>query len=222
MRHSGRSLHQRIGYLTLKDIRHAVTAGYLMGKDGGGTLVRRTRHFARPYGNTVAHTARHELKPKVSPIRGSKRPVKPRLAIETVEIDTDELAIFHANASIIDKIGYAARGIDLVVSTFVSTRLCRYDFISGAFYFCLHAAYCTETVWSACVGRTPAIVSLRRLSGTGVSAGMPNSCRDRRTQKREWGRAANQIGGAEFELGTVFTQTRDFAAARCASMLCIG
>jgi hypothetical protein len=42
--------------------------------------------------------------------------------------------------------------------------------ISGPFYFCVHAAYGTETIWSAHAGRTPAIVSARRLSGTGVSA----------------------------------------------------
>ena len=40
-----------------------------------------------------------------------------RLAIEAIEIGADELAVFHPNASIIDQIGHAARGIDLIVAT---------------------------------------------------------------------------------------------------------
>src|SRR5574338_1262632 len=99
-----------------------------MGKNGEGALVCRASNFAGPHGNAVAHAARHELKPKVSPIGGGKRPVKPGLAVETVEIGTDELAILHANAGVIDKIGYAARGVDRVVRAFTGTRLCRYDF----------------------------------------------------------------------------------------------
>jgi hypothetical protein len=40
-----------------------------------------------------------------------------RLAVEAVEIGADELAVFHANAAIIDQIGHAAGGIDLIVGT---------------------------------------------------------------------------------------------------------
>src|SRR4029078_2711985 len=139
MRHVGRSSHQRMAYLILKDIRHALTAGCLMGKDGGGTLIRGAGHFARPHGNAVAHAACHELKPKVSPIGNGKR-VKPWLAIEPVEIGTDELAILHANARVIDKIGYAARGVDLIVRTFTGKRLCRY-----ALYTVPHTLHITHT-----------------------------------------------------------------------------
>jgi hypothetical protein len=31
MCHAGRSLHQRIGYMALKNFRHALAAGFLMG-----------------------------------------------------------------------------------------------------------------------------------------------------------------------------------------------
>jgi hypothetical protein len=66
MCHAGRSLHQWIDYVALKNIRHALAAGYFMGKDGGGTLIRRASHFARPHGNAVAHATRHKLEPQVS------------------------------------------------------------------------------------------------------------------------------------------------------------
>jgi hypothetical protein len=39
------------------------------------------------------------------------------VTIPTVEIAADELAVFHADASIIDQIRHASRGIDLIVRT---------------------------------------------------------------------------------------------------------
>jgi hypothetical protein len=99
-------LHQRIGYTVVKNVGHALAAGRLMGEDCGRTLARGPTHFACPYRNAVAHAARHELKPKVSPIGFTQRVVEARLAIEVVEIGTDELAVFHANASIVDEIRY--------------------------------------------------------------------------------------------------------------------
>src|SRR5215813_10265835 len=122
MGHSRCSLHQRIDYMALKNVGHALATGYLMGQDGGGTFVCRASHFAHPHGNAVAHAARHKLEPKVSPIGCTWQLMKPRLAVETVEMGTDELAILHTNASIIDEIGYAARGVDLVVRAVTSTR----------------------------------------------------------------------------------------------------
>jgi hypothetical protein len=110
--------------MALKNVRHALAAGYLMGEDGGRTLVRAASHFARPHRNAVAHAARSKLEPKVGPIMVTQRLVKPWLVVEVVEIGTDKLAILHANASIIDEVGYAARGIDLVVRAVTGTRLC--------------------------------------------------------------------------------------------------
>jgi hypothetical protein len=43
--------------------------------------------------------------------------VEARLAVEGVEISADELAVFHADAAIIDEIGYAAGGVDPIVGT---------------------------------------------------------------------------------------------------------
>jgi hypothetical protein len=48
--------------------------------------------------------------------------VEARLTIEAVEIGADELAVLHANAGIIDEIGHATRGIDLIVRTARSAR----------------------------------------------------------------------------------------------------
>ena len=45
MDHTGCSMHQWIGYVTLKNIRHALATGYFMGKDSRGTLVRWSRPF---------------------------------------------------------------------------------------------------------------------------------------------------------------------------------
>ena len=50
-----------------------------------------------------------------------------RLAIEAVEIGADELAVFHANAGLIDQIGHAAGGIDLIVGTVGGARFCLDD-----------------------------------------------------------------------------------------------
>ena len=110
-----RPLHQRIGHAALKNVGHALAAGHLMSKDSGRTLAHGPIHFARPYGDAIAHAARHELKPEVSPIGFMQRVVEARLAIEAVEIGADELAVLHANAGIIDEIGHAARGVDLIV-----------------------------------------------------------------------------------------------------------
>jgi hypothetical protein len=43
--------------------------------------------------------------------------VKARPAVEAVEKGADELAVFHADTGIIDQIGHAAGGIDLIVGT---------------------------------------------------------------------------------------------------------
>src|SRR5262249_37186998 len=106
-----------------KNVRHAMAAGDLVGEDRRGTLVRRASHFACPHGNAVAHAARHELKPKVSPIGWRWRFVEPRLVVEAVQIGTDELAVLHTNAGIINEIRYAAGGIDLVIWTVTGARL---------------------------------------------------------------------------------------------------
>jgi hypothetical protein len=42
-------------------------------------------------------------------------------------IGTDKLAVLHTNTGIIDEIGYAARGVDLVVRAVTGTRLCLND-----------------------------------------------------------------------------------------------
>ena len=40
-----------------------------------------------------------------------------RPAVQAVEKRADELAVFHADTGVIDQIGYAAGGIDLIVGT---------------------------------------------------------------------------------------------------------
>src|SRR5262245_38026506 len=127
MCHTARSLHQLIGHVALKNIRHALAAGYFMGKDGGGTFIRRASHFARPHGNAVAHAARHKLEPQVSPVGVKCWLVETRLAVEAVEIGTDELAVFHANASVVDEIRYATGGVNLIVSASRGSRFCLND-----------------------------------------------------------------------------------------------
>src|ERR1700738_2139153 len=86
-----------------------------MGKSGRRTLVLRPGHFPAPHGNAVAHAARCELKPKIRLIGCMRCIVEARLAVEPVEIGTDELTVFHTDAGIIDQIGKAAWGIDLIV-----------------------------------------------------------------------------------------------------------
>ncbi|MGB8106756.1 MAG: hypothetical protein WCF47_21030, partial [Pseudolabrys sp.] len=84
-------MHQRIGDVAvLKNICHALAAGQLMSKDSGRTLAHGSTHFARPYGDAIAHATRHELKPKVSPIGFTQRVVEARLTIDVVEIGADE------------------------------------------------------------------------------------------------------------------------------------
>src|SRR5262249_28328794 len=79
-------------------------------------------HFAHPYADPFAHVARRKLKPLVSPIRLPSGVVETRLTIEAVKIRADELAVFHANARIIDKVRHAPRWIDLIVRTVGGAR----------------------------------------------------------------------------------------------------
>src|SRR6516165_8907964 len=84
-----------------------------MRQNSGRTLPYGSSHLAYPYADAFAHVARRELKPLVSPIRLAGGVMETRLAIQVVQIGTDELAVFHADAGIIDQIGDAAGGIDL-------------------------------------------------------------------------------------------------------------
>ena len=111
----GRPLHQRIGHPRLKIIRHAPAAGNLVREDGRRTLALGPVHFAHPYADAVTHAARRGLEPAVGPIGFMEGVMEPRLAVETVEIGADELAVLHADAGIVDEVGHAARGIDLIV-----------------------------------------------------------------------------------------------------------
>jgi len=99
----------------LKEICHALCARCFMGKSSRRTLVLGPGYFPAPYGDAVAHAARRKLEPKIRPIGCVRRVVEARLAVEGVEISADELAVFHADAGIIDEIGHAAGGIDLIV-----------------------------------------------------------------------------------------------------------
>jgi hypothetical protein len=53
--------------------------------------------------------------------------VEARLVVEAVEVGADELAIFHADASVIDQIGRASRGINLIVGTAGGACFSLYD-----------------------------------------------------------------------------------------------
>jgi hypothetical protein len=50
--------------------------------------------------------------------------VEPRLTVEAIEIGTDELTVLHAKAGLIDKIRYAARGVDLIIRADGCSRFC--------------------------------------------------------------------------------------------------
>src|SRR5215469_12235994 len=88
-----------------------------MGECGRRTLVLRPSYLPAPHRDAVAHATCCELEPKVRPIGRVRCAVESRLAIKAVEIRTDELAIFDANARVIDEIGYPAGGIDLIIRT---------------------------------------------------------------------------------------------------------
>ena len=88
-----------------------------MGESGRRTFAFGPSHFPTPHSDSVAHAARRELEPKICPVGCVRCAVEARLAIEAVEVSTDELAVFHADAGIIDQIGDAAGGIDLIIGT---------------------------------------------------------------------------------------------------------
>jgi hypothetical protein len=48
--------------------------------------------------------------------------VEARLTVDAIEIGADELAVLHAETSIVDEIGHAARGVDLIVRTVQGAR----------------------------------------------------------------------------------------------------
>jgi hypothetical protein len=120
--HAGRPPHQRIGYAVLKNVRHALRAGYLMSKDRGRTFTFGATHFAPPYADSFTQTARRVFEPQVIPVGCTERIVESRLTVEAIEIGADELAVLHANAGIVNQKGHAARGIDLIVGTARGTR----------------------------------------------------------------------------------------------------
>ena len=117
--HTGRPLHQRVRPHNPQ--QHLPCAGFGP-PHGGRTLARGAMHFARPYRDAVAHAERHEFEPKVTPIRFTSRTVEARLTIEAVEIGADELAVLYAKTSIVDEIGHAARGVDLIVRAVQGAR----------------------------------------------------------------------------------------------------
>src|SRR6516225_6922497 len=83
-----------------------------MGESGRRTFAFGPSHFPTPYSDSVAHAARRELKPKICPVGCVRCAVEARLAVEAIEVGTDELPI-----GIIDQIGNAAGGIDLIIGT---------------------------------------------------------------------------------------------------------
>ena len=54
--------------------------------------------------------------------RVHERVVQARFTVEVVEVGTNELAVLHANAGIVDEIWHAARGVDLIVRTALGAR----------------------------------------------------------------------------------------------------
>src|SRR5690348_7226228 len=88
-----------------------------MGECGWRALVLGPSYLPAPHRDAVAHATRCELEPKISPIGCVRCAVESRLAIKAVEIGTDELAVFDANAGVIHEVGYPAGGIDLIIRT---------------------------------------------------------------------------------------------------------
>src|SRR5262249_35435356 len=88
-----------------------------MGESGRRTLVLGSDHLPTPHSDAVAHAARRELEPKIRPIGCGRGVVEAWLAVEAVEIGADELAVFHADAGVVDQIRHAAGGVDLIVGT---------------------------------------------------------------------------------------------------------
>src|SRR5262245_36665193 len=127
MCHAGFPLHQRVGYPRLKMIGHAQTTGNLVRENGRRALGLGAMHFAHPYRDAVTHAARRGLKPPVGPIGCMERVMEPRLCVETNEIGADELAVLHADARVVNEIGYTARRVDLIIGTAWGARFCLDD-----------------------------------------------------------------------------------------------
>src|SRR5262245_6490647 len=88
-----------------------------MGECGWRTLVLGPSYLPAPHGYAVAHATRCELEPKIRPIGCVRCAVESLLVDKAVEIGTDELAVFHADARVIDEVRYPAGGIDLIIGT---------------------------------------------------------------------------------------------------------
>src|SRR5206468_11603101 len=101
-------IHQRIANPRFKKVGHALPAPDLVSQHGRRTLTRGSTHFAHPYADPFAHAARVSLESAVVPIGVTSWVVESGLAVKAVEIITDELAVFHANAGIVDEVGHAA------------------------------------------------------------------------------------------------------------------
>src|SRR5262249_15464600 len=93
------------------------------GEHGGRTLAPGPLHFARPDGYSIAHAARGGLQPAIGPVGLTPGMMEQRLAIEAVEVSANQRTVLHAHAVIVDEIGHAAGGVDLVVGAAGRARL---------------------------------------------------------------------------------------------------
>src|SRR6266568_3595721 len=123
MRHGRWPLRQWRGHLALKQVRHALAAGGLVAESGRGTFALGSPHLTHPNRDSIAQAARSGLEPATGPIRIRCRAMQARLAVEAVKIGADELAVLHADAGIVDEVGHAAGGVDLVVGAIRYARL---------------------------------------------------------------------------------------------------
>src|SRR5262249_22321472 len=88
-----------------------------MGECSRRALALGPGYLPAPHGDAVAHATRCELEPKIRPIGCVRCAVESRLAVKAVEIGTDKLAVFHADAGVIDEVRHPTGGIDLIIGT---------------------------------------------------------------------------------------------------------
>ena len=108
VRHRDRPVHHRVRHLRLENIGEALSTRSLVCEHGRRPLVLGTAHLAHVDRDAVGKAARGRFDAPIRQVGCSLRIMKPRLAIEAVEIGADDLAVLHPDAIVVDEVGHTA------------------------------------------------------------------------------------------------------------------
>src|SRR5688572_20215525 len=128
LHHVERSLEQRMRNLALPKVREPRGSVRLMANHRGRAFVRRPVELAQPDREAVKIAARQTLQAARLPTVE----LECGLAVETIEVLTDERGFLHAHTIVANEVRHAAGRVDAVVRAASRARLRNDDFDAAA------------------------------------------------------------------------------------------